>query len=321
MQTPDKPHNEAQRIKDLEQLEILDSNVEERYDRITRLAKRLFDVPISVISLVDKNRQWFKSRVGIDAQETERDISFCGHAILDTNPFIVSDTLQDDRFADNPLVVGDPGIRFYAGVPLLYNNGSILGTLCIIDTKPRKFAAEQLSDLIDLGKIIEKELISRVTATTDALTMMSNQLGFLSLGQKMLDYCNKGRFPISLAYFDLDNFTYINQEFGSEVGDEVLKRFAKLLEESFRDSDVFARIRSDEFVVLMSGSTEMVANIAIERFTRAVELFNQQSEPNYRIAFSVGVSSVKVINDTSLEMLIDDAIARMQQQQKSRNVS
>ncbi|MEZ8099039.1 GGDEF domain-containing protein [Vibrio bivalvicida] len=319
MQVPNKPKNEVQRIEELEQLDILDTESEERFDRVTRLAKRLFDVPIAVVSLVDSDRQWFKSCYGMDAQQTPRDISFCGHAILGTEPFIISDATIDDRFADNPLVVGEPGIRFYAGVPLAHHDNTMLGTLCVIDTKPRHFNQEQINDLIDLAKIVEQELVTRVTATTDPLTQISNRRGFSSLGEKLLDYCRFGGFPVSLAYFDLDNFKQINDQFGHQLGDEALKQFTRLLESSFRESDVYARMGGDEFVVLMSGTTEMVAHIAIDRFTQSVEKFNQDSMHRYQITFSVGVASSKVLNDTTLESLIDVADKRMLEVKSSKS--
>ncbi|NOI79549.1 sensor domain-containing diguanylate cyclase [Vibrio tubiashii] len=311
MQVPDKPDNEAQRLNALEQLDILDTDSEERFDRVTRLARRLFDVPIAVVSLVDSDRQWFKSCYGIDAQETPRDVSFCGHAILGTDPFIISDATKDERFADNPLVVGEPGVRFYAGVPLVHHDDSMLGTLCVIDTKPRQFNQEQVNDLVDLAKIVEQELATRVTATTDPLTQISNRRGFSSLGEKLLDYCRFGGLPVSLAYFDLDNFKQLNDQFGHQVGDEALKQFTRLLQTSFRESDVYARMGGDEFVVLMSGTTEMVAHIAIDRFTQAIEAFNQDPSHVYQLGFSVGIASSKVLNETTLESLLNIADQRM----------
>ena len=118
-------------------MNVLDTSPEERFDRLTRVAKRMFDVPIALVSLVDADRQWFKSCVGLSAAETSRDISFCGHAILGEDTFVISDARADERFADNPLVVGEPKIQFYAGCPLRALDGWKLGTLCIIDRTPR----------------------------------------------------------------------------------------------------------------------------------------------------------------------------------------
>ncbi len=149
---------EAQRMCALEDLDILDSPPEERFDRITRLAKEIFNVPIALVSLVDSNRQWFKSRQGLDAKETPRDISFCGHAIAHNELFIIEDTLKDARFHDNPLVINEPHIRFYAGYQLKVAGGQSIGTLCIIDRKPRKLTLDERKLLRDLGSMVESEL-------------------------------------------------------------------------------------------------------------------------------------------------------------------
>ncbi|KJY81779.1 diguanylate cyclase [Vibrio galatheae] len=311
MQVPNKPDNEQQRLADLKKLRILDTADEERFDRVTRLAKRLFDVPIAVVSLIDSDRQWFKSCFGIDVQETDRDVSFCGHTILDTQPMIVEDATLDERFSDNPAVLGDEGIRFYAGVPLVYHDHSVLGTLCISDTKPRQIDAEQIKDLIDLAKLVEQELATRVTATTDPLTEISNRRGFRTLGEKLLEYCRFGGFPVSVAYFDLDNFKQINDQYGHQFGDHTLQQFTQLLQRSFRESDLIARMGGDEFVVLMSGTTEVVANVAIERFAKSIRTFNSDVSNPYKIEFSVGVASSKVDHNTTLESLVHEADKRM----------
>ncbi|GGC64907.1 GAF domain-containing protein [Marinobacter halophilus] len=157
MQTPDHPANEDKRLSALEAALLLDTPPEERFDRITRLAARLFDVPICLVSLIDANRQWFKSCYGLGVRETARDISFCGHAILGTDTFVVENALQDERFADNPLVTGEPNIRFYAGAPLEDRHGHRLGTLCLIDRSPRPFPDDDKQALRDLADMVERE--------------------------------------------------------------------------------------------------------------------------------------------------------------------
>ena len=158
MQEPEFPADESHRIEVLHSLHVLDTPPEERFDRITRVAQRLFDVPIALVSLVDSDRQWFKSCQGLSASETPRSISFCGHAILSPDTFVVANTLADPRFVDNPLVTGPPNIRFYAGHPLQAADGSLLGTLCIIDDKPRNFTPDMLALLADLAGCVEREL-------------------------------------------------------------------------------------------------------------------------------------------------------------------
>ena len=159
MQKALTPANEAERLKALERLGILDTKAEERFDSITREACAKLQVPISIISLIDKNREWYKSCQGLNVKEGPRDISFCGHAMLSKMIFIVEDALKDYRFADNPMVINPPYIRFYAGVALLEAQTRLpIGVLCVKDVKPRQMSIEEINTLIDLGKKAEAEL-------------------------------------------------------------------------------------------------------------------------------------------------------------------
>ena len=153
---------EIDRLAALVRYGVLDTAPEESFDRLTRMACRLFDMPICLVSLVDSSRQWFKSRQGLDAEETARDISFCTHAIMHDDVMIVPDALEDQRFKDNPLVVDDPHIRFYAGAPLEVNGGHRIGTLCVIDREPREFSPAQAELLADLAHIVVDELELRL---------------------------------------------------------------------------------------------------------------------------------------------------------------
>jgi two-component system NtrC family sensor kinase len=155
------PVNESERLKSLKLLDLLDSSFEERFDRITKIAQRLFDVPISTLSLMDSNREWFKSCQGLDVSEGPRAISFCGHAMLVDDLFVIPDTLADPRFRDNPMVIGKPYIRFYAGQSLIGPGGHKIGTFCIKDCKPRDFSREHLKLLKDLAIWAEIELNSK----------------------------------------------------------------------------------------------------------------------------------------------------------------
>jgi len=173
MQEPAIPEDEEARLAALQALEVLDTPPEARFDRVTRIARDLFDVPIALVSLVDSDRQWFKSCQGLDATETPRSISFCGHAILGDDIFCVPDALEDPRFADNPLVTGPPEIRFYAGAPLKLENGRRVGTLCIIDRRPRSLDAVQRRHLRDLADWVQDEL--QLHALQSALQTVSEQ--------------------------------------------------------------------------------------------------------------------------------------------------
>lgn len=158
MLAPEIPENEIARLQSLCALNILDTPAEPGFDRVTRIAQALFDVPIALVSLVDGHRQWFKSRKGLEATETPRDVSFCGHAILNVSVFVINDAQADSRFADNPLVTGPPFVRFYAGAPLILEDGARVGTLCILDHKVREFTKEQCELLTELAHIVADEM-------------------------------------------------------------------------------------------------------------------------------------------------------------------
>ena len=158
MQEPGFPADEAYRLSTLQELNLLDTMAEERFDRLTRIAQRLFDVPIVLIVLIDKDRQWFKSAIGVDVSETPRSIALCAHTILQKSALVVNDTMKDSRFLDNPLVTGSPKMRFYAGKAVYAPNGEAVGTLCIADTKTRDFNTNDVELLTSLAELVEKEI-------------------------------------------------------------------------------------------------------------------------------------------------------------------
>ncbi|WP_296950034.1 GAF domain-containing protein [uncultured Massilia sp.] len=164
MQAAPRPADDAARLAALYNLLILDTPPEERFDRIVAFAAQEFDVPIALVTLLDSDRQWFKAKVGVDVCETGRDVSFCGHAILRPDVMVVPDALADARFADNPLVTGAPFIRFYAGAPLELPSGERLGTLCLIDRRPRTLDALDLGILGTLRDLVVMELSRREQA-------------------------------------------------------------------------------------------------------------------------------------------------------------
>lgn len=155
------PSNETERIALLHALDLLDTPAEPSFDRITRLVARTLRVPIALVSLVDSNRQWFKSQVGLNVQETPREFAFCAHTILQNDPMVVGDATRDARFVDNPLVTGDPNIRFYAGAPIFASGGMALGSLCVIDVQPRILMQDEIDTLIDLADLVSKEIQQR----------------------------------------------------------------------------------------------------------------------------------------------------------------
>lgn len=316
MQAPAKPADEATRIDTLRALKILDTSPEERFDRLTRLAKRLFGVPIALVSLVDEDRQWFKSSQGLDASETPRDISFCGHAILGEDVFLVPDAALDERFHDNPLVIDDPNIRFYAGCPLSVPNGSKLGTLCLIDREPRKFSEDDMALLRDLARMAEQELAAVQLATMDELTLLSNRRGFEALSRHALGLVKRLQKPAALLYFDLDGFKQINDRFGHAEGDRALKAFARLLQGTFRESDVLGRLGGDEFAVLMTSVIRAELESAVHRIRDSVAKYNKEVKRGYDIAFSVGMVAYDQARHADVPALMAEADALMYEQKK-----
>ncbi len=315
---PDSPSDETQRLETLRSLDILDTASEERFDRVTRMAKRMFDVPIAIVSLVDENRQWFKSCLGLDVSETPRKVSFCGHAILDDAVFVIEDATADPRFADNPLVVGEPQIRFYAGCPLSVIDGHKLGTLCIIDRKPRRLSDEDLGLLRDLAAMVERELAALQMATLDELTGISNRRGFLILADYSLRFSARNKTPASLIFLDLDGFKDINDSYGHAEGDRALRLFADTLRDTFRESDVVARLGGDEFAVLLSRSPVQEAQEATDRLADAVDALNRDAGNGYAIGCSHGIVAFDPMRHDTPEDLLADGDALMYEIKKAK---
>lgn len=162
MQIPHIPQNEAERLEALWQMKILDTAPEDRFDKITKEAAEKLGAPISMISIIDKDREWYKSCVGLDIKEQPREISFCAHAMLSREIFIIEDAKKDPRFADNPQVIGYPYVRAYAGITLHdKKTGFPIRVLCVKDNKPRSFSSTDISSLIELGAKAEDELNRR----------------------------------------------------------------------------------------------------------------------------------------------------------------
>jgi diguanylate cyclase (GGDEF)-like protein len=324
MHVPPTPSNESARIDTLRALHILDTSPEERFDRLTRLAKRLFGVPIALVSLVDANRQWFKSCVGLSETETSRDVSFCAHAILGDDILMVPDTLADERFHDNPYVKNDPNIRFYAGCPLRVANGSKLGTLCLIDVKPRDLDADDCALLRDLARMAEQELAAVQLATLDDLTLLSNRRGFEALAQHALNVCKRMAKPATLLFFDLNDFKQINDTFGHAEGDRALQTFADVLRTALRESDVIGRLGGDEFVALLTNADSTETHEVTQRLTQLLDAHNEEAQRGYRIRYSVGQTAYDPAHHGSIAELLAAADAAMyshKQASKLRSVS
>jgi diguanylate cyclase (GGDEF)-like protein len=311
MLIPAKPEDENERLRALHALGILDTPPEDRYDRVTRLAKRLFRVPVALVSLVDEERQWFKSCQGLDASQTPREVSFCGHAILGSDVFVVRNALRDARFCDNPLVTGEPNIRFYAGCPLTLPDGSRVGTLCIIDRRPRRFGTPEAEALRDLAHVIERELAAARLATIDELTGLANRRGFAASAGQILRLCQRDGRAACLLYFDIDMFKQINDRFGHAEGDRALAAFARLLKQAFRASDLVGRLGGDEFAVLAPSSGKGGVESALIRLEAFVDAYNAQAERVYELHYTVGEAARDAGANYDLAELVANADTSM----------
>ena len=308
MTEPPKPLDETTRLLNLHSLRILDTPSEERFDRITRLARRTFDVEICLVSFVDANRQWFKSKQGLDACETSREISFCGHAILDDQVLVVSDARIDHRFADNPLVVASPGIRFYAGAPIRGPHGYRVGTLCLIDKSPRGFSKEDQEVLQDFAAIVEAELAVSAQVTVDDLTQVANRRGFKMVASHILALCRRTETDAELLFFDLNGFKQINDSHGHSAGDMILRHFARLLVKCFRSADVVARLGGDEFVVLLAACRDST-DVALSRLEDMAS--DEPCEVKQLLSWSMGRVRFDPQRHETIDCLLAEADSRM----------
>jgi len=318
MKPAEIPDNDQARVETLRSLNILDTPAEERFDRITRLAKRLFDVPMSLVTFIDEDRQWIKSAVGIERGETTRDDAFCAHTILKNEVLTVPDTALDDRFHDNPFVTGNPNIRFYAGYPLAAGDGAKVGSLCLCDTKPRTFNEEDHALLHDLAMMVEQELSAMQLLSMDALTSLSNRRGFEALSQHALSLCRRLSKPACMLFLDLNRFKQINDEYGHAEGDQALVAFSNVLIEVFRDSDVVGRLGGDEFVVFLTNTSRVQCDLILARLAQAVSGYNMLAGKGYDLAFSVGAIEYDKEKHASINDLLD-AADKLMYQHKNEN--
>jgi diguanylate cyclase (GGDEF)-like protein len=288
MEQPKLPDDEPDRLAALHALDVLDTPAEERFDRITRTAKRIFDVPIALVTLVNSSRQWFKSVQGLLLNETPRFVSLCAHAILREETLVVPDASKDPRFHDNPLVLGDPHIRFYAGEPLRGADGSKLGTLCIIDRRPRTLDEGELQALRDLAAWAQNELrIGGLTlrerellkergrlergALIDPITRAWSRVAMAELLPREMARALREGEPLAVAVVGLDGLKAIRESQGPRVRDLVLREAAQRIRSGLRAYDMVGRHGEEEFMILLPGCTSAEAAQAAERLRARIE--------------------------------------------------
>lgn len=299
---PALPKNEQARLRALQRYEILDTPSEQEYDDIALLAAQICGTPIATISLIDADRQWFKSKIGLDETETSRDIAFCAYAILPESPqtMIVRDALEDARFAENPLVTGDPYIRFYAGAPLITPDNHAIGTICVIDREPRDLTEKQLDALQALARQVTLKLeLRRMSgllqsanddlrnlSLQDDLTTLFNRRGFLFHAEQQLKLfrSRKTERGLWLMLADMDGLKLINDSHGHEEGSFAIVEMSEILRKTFRDADVIARLGGDEFVILVINALDEVSEKITERLAQNLDEYNAKakSRMNFR---------------------------------------
>jgi diguanylate cyclase (GGDEF)-like protein len=309
-------HADQLRLKTLYDYCVLDSGREQQFDDLVLLAARVFEVPIALISLVDVDRLYFKSAIGLNAQEAPLEHSFCVKAIRHDGVFVVPDTTKDARFADNPLVVNAPHHRFYAAAPLIAPNGSALGTICVIDSKPRALTSAQAESLTILARQVVAQLELRLQSARDPLTGLVHRRYMEETLAGLLFRARRRSLPLSALMLDIDDFRRLNTSAGHSAGDAVLKSLGQLLLRNVRREDVACRYGGDEFVLILP---EMAAPIAQRRAEALREQLRQlrveaRGKPIGPLTASIGVASYPSQGDTPQTLLsaAEQALQRAQ---------
>lgn len=290
--TDPKLCDEKGRLAAVARLEVLNTPTEEPFENIVNLVRTILGVPIATVTLVDRDRQWFKASRGLAVHETPRAISFCTHTIQQRVPLLVPDAHLDPRFADNPLVRGSPHIRSYAGVPLRTPEGYNVGALCAIDTKPRTFSAAEVDILANFANIVSDELELRLIARHDHLTGALTRRGFIEQASRELaDHARHDR-PCSLVMLDVDRFKAVNDDYGHAAGDQVLRQIAELCGSAMRPHDCFGRLGGEEFALLLPDTDHAAAFAAAERFRKMIEAhtFAIAGDLQLRVTVSLGLA-------------------------------
>ena len=286
MQPAPIPADEALRQRALDDMELLDTPAELYLDTLVHLTRELFEVESVLISLVDRDRQWFKARIGLDGDSAPRDTSFCGHAVAARQPLVVENTLSDPRFADNPVVTGPPFIRFYAGQPL-FSQDQAIGTLCLLHPQPRSLSQQERSRLRDLAILVEgylqlrsmgyetrrlRQAVDREQrkALIDPLTQLWNRAALNQFFEREMARAQDAGLRLGAIYIDLDHFKQVNDQFGHGGGDQVLWQSARRMGTALRPDDLLIRLGGEEFVALLAVHDAAELRQVAERIRHAI---------------------------------------------------
>ncbi|MBP8231826.1 diguanylate cyclase [Rhizorhabdus sp.] len=284
-------NDEAGRQAAVDRYEIVDTLPEDQFDRITDLVRTVLRVPMSTITLIDRDRQWFKSRAGVTATETPRSIAFCDRAIRTHAPLVVEDAREHPMFRDNPLVTGEPNVVAYAGVPLRSPDGYNIGTLCAIDVERRAFSAEHIDVLGKLAAIVVDELELRRIAASDALTGLLSRRAMLQAIETTVRDGAEGGIAGSLILLDIDHFKTINDAFGHPAGDEVLRSVARSCVAEAGNDAMVGRLGGEEFALLLPRTGAPEALALSDRLRAAVSALQLDVIDARRVTISAGVST------------------------------
>lgn len=298
-----RPDDEFGRQCALDRLHVLDTPREPEFEKITRLVTTIFDVPIAAVTLIDRDRQWFKSVQGLDGTETKREIAFCDHTIRKTQCMNIADATLDPRFADNPMVTGEPYIRSYLGAPIITADGYAIGALCAIDYKPRSFSPEQERMLVSFADLVMNELELRQVASVDALTGLSTRR---ALVQEIEAVMGQQR-DAALLFLDLDHFKAINDRFGHAAGDAVLQDVAGVLLDNCPDIATAGRLGGEELAMILPGYDEDAAQEVAETVRRSIAALALVDYPDLVVTTSVGIAMRHASHDGHAWMEMADA--------------
>jgi len=295
MAYPDSPvpEDEEQRLRELERLGLTGGEDLHYLDRIVQLASQVMDASTALLSLVGADRQHFLSKVGSDVTETSRSMAFCAHAIAGHDLFLVEDASRDERFANNPLVCGPPGIRFYAGVPVKTAKGHSLGTLCVLDSKPRSSPRDRLPMLITLAEMAARELRLLQEKQRCPLTGLLLRQPFFAAAEREFQRCRSQGYSLTMLLLGLDNFASINSRWGHTAGDHVLREFAALCRKEAGEPDLLGRCGDVSFALLILRLENQAMTMA-ESLRKACHRIDGVFSPSGHIpTLSGGLSSLQ----------------------------
>ena len=298
------PEDEEQRLRALERYGVLGTHGDEHFDRLVQLASLILETPIAAISLVADDRQWFLSGKGLPVSQTPRNVAFCAHTIAADEVMVVPDALEDERFMANPLVLEEPGVRFYAGAPLRTSTGHNIGTICAIDRKPRQPSQDQITQLKLLADLVMRELELRRLAHVCPVTGVCNRRTFLDIGEREFRRARREGHPLSLFCFDIDNFRQINNRWGHHGGDRVLAELCHLSRGFLREQDEAGRLGDGEFALLFVDLSHEEALALAESLRVAVTQMGEvQLHSDYKLHISGGLTSMGRHDTAFVEVL------------------